>query len=370
MDVVKTKLSMRTKLLFIGLLFSSALAFSQETDSTVHKNRPSLTASADAYYRYNTNAPIGLYNNFTRFTASQNSFELGMASVTLSHAYKRVSAVIDVGFGRRAEELNYTDGDHPSLFAVKQAYMAYSPSERWRITVGKFFANTGYERVDAYQNEHYSLSYLFTYGPLFFTGLKTEVRLKGRTYLVAGIANPADFTTTASSTKTVIAAIRTSGKSGRLQAELNYNVYTGLATPRLLTPSYVLYKGSDQVNLTVRDSVSAQFTVGATGRFQSVDDGQGPSNRRYGGGALFLGYRPKQNLGFHLRTEYLVDNNALKIGGKIFETTLSGNIRIDDHLRFIPELRYDRGSIKIFQDGDLLGTNSTFSALAAAVYVF
>lgn len=352
------------------LAFSALKSFSQQSDSAPTGKWPSLTASADAYYRYNTNAPLGLYNNYTRFTASQNSFELGMASVTLSHAYKKVSAVVDVGFGRRAEELNYTDGDRPSLFAVKQLYMTYRPSERWAITLGKFFANTGYERVDAYQNEHYSTSYLFAYGPLFFTGFKTEVRLKGKTYFMFGMANPADFTTTTSPTKFGLAALRTASKSGRLQAELNYNVYTGLATPRLLTPRYILYKGYDQVNLTVRDSVSPHFTVGATGRFQSVDDGQGASNRRYGGGALFLGYRPTQNFGLHLRTEYLVDNNALKIGGKIFEATLSGNIRIDEHLRFIPELRYDRGSIKIFQNDDLLGTNRTFSALAAAVYVF
>ena len=51
----------------------------------------------------------GVTNNFTSFTNSQNSFELGMASVRLDHSIGKVSVVADLGFGKRAEDFSYND---------------------------------------------------------------------------------------------------------------------------------------------------------------------------------------------------------------------------------------------------------------------
>jgi hypothetical protein len=45
-------------------------------------------------------------NNYTSFTNSQNSFELGMASIKADYSIGKVDGVIDLGFGRRAEEFS------------------------------------------------------------------------------------------------------------------------------------------------------------------------------------------------------------------------------------------------------------------------
>ena len=85
----------------------------------IHKHRstkspwPTITGSLDAYYRYNfanakdptTGNPVT--NNYTSFTNSQNSFELGMASIQAAHSFGKASAFVDLGFGRRAEEFYY-----------------------------------------------------------------------------------------------------------------------------------------------------------------------------------------------------------------------------------------------------------------------
>ena len=68
-----------------------------------------LSGSADGYYRYNFMAPQGSTNNLTSFTNSQNSFELGMATLRADATADggKISATADLGFGRRSDEYSY-----------------------------------------------------------------------------------------------------------------------------------------------------------------------------------------------------------------------------------------------------------------------
>ena len=148
----------------IILMFLGTAAFSQ-TDSTEPEKSPwpTITGSVDAYYRYNfANAHDvdgqTLTNNYTSFTNSQNSFELGMASIRADHSFGKASATVDLGFGRRAEEFSYADPQYTSLFALKQAYVSYAISDKFKLTAGKWATHIGYELVDAYLNRNYSMS--------------------------------------------------------------------------------------------------------------------------------------------------------------------------------------------------------------------
>src|SRR5215471_9974569 len=83
------------------------ISFAQGGDSTKKaadtavKTPPpvTITGFVDVYYRYNFNAPQGKTDDYTSFTNSQSSFELGMASVRLDHSFGKVSATADLGFG-------------------------------------------------------------------------------------------------------------------------------------------------------------------------------------------------------------------------------------------------------------------------------
>ena len=89
--------------LVIIVLFNNA--FSQDSTKTL-----TISGSVDAYYRHNFDN--NGTNNYTSFTNSQNSFEIGMASIRADATALsgKVSATIDLGFGRRAEEFSYNDG--------------------------------------------------------------------------------------------------------------------------------------------------------------------------------------------------------------------------------------------------------------------
>src|SRR5690349_17721675 len=104
---------MLQKFFATGLVLSCfGTAYSQDSTTVAaaeEPSKPQISGFVDVYYRYNfANAKNvgdgGTTNNFTSFTNSQNSFELGMASVRVDHTMGKVSVVADIGFGKRAEE--------------------------------------------------------------------------------------------------------------------------------------------------------------------------------------------------------------------------------------------------------------------------
>ena len=66
-----------------------------------------------------------------------------MASIKADYTVGKVESVIDLGFGRRAEEFSYNDGNTDqgkngfvSLANIKQAYLSFAPSGKVKFTNG------------------------------------------------------------------------------------------------------------------------------------------------------------------------------------------------------------------------------------------
>lgn len=334
-------------------------------DSTKPAPAPAfkLSGSVDAYYRYNFENPqTPPYNNYTSFTNSQNSFELGMASLKAEHTIGKVGLVADLGFGRRAEEFSYNDTK--TMQVIKQAYITYSPSSHVKFTMGKWATHIGYELVDASANRNYSMSYMFTNGPFFHTGIRSDFTF-GKSGFMIGIANPSDYTTTTSTTKTLIAQFSTGTKDDKLKAYLNYQ---GYFAAKASMPSA---KSLNQLDLVVTGTVSPKFSIGYNGTIQFVSDDVDNKTKKWWGSALYLNYDPTAMFGLTWRNEYFGDQkDALKTGANIFASTLSANFKVDN-FRFIPELRLDHASRdNFFTKNDGTSTRGTVSFIMAAVYSF
>jgi hypothetical protein len=335
----------------IGFL---ALQSTEAQSDSTKKSVTTFTGSVDAYYRVNFNEPPGTgTNNLTSFTNSKNSFELGMASVKVDHSIGKVAATLDVGFGRRAQEFSYNDVN-TTLTAVKQAYVSFAASDKLKFTFGKWATHVGYELLDAYANRNYSMSYGFSYGPFFHTGLKADISLGGKSALMLGIANPTDYVSAPNSVKVVIAQFSTGSANDKLKAYLNFQGGTGLT----------------QFNLVVTGTLSNQLGIAYDGSLQSTKQATG--NSSWKSHALYLNYDPTKTFGLTLRQDYFDDrklNPLLSGANKIFATTLSGNVKVDN-LTIIPELRLDNAKGAVFSKGDGTGTKSTLSFILAAVYKF
>lgn len=348
------------KIIWLPVFIFSSLNFLYAQDSAkaaVFK----ISGSADFYYRFDFNDPKGVpYNNFTSFTQSQNSFELGMASVKVEHNMGKVGMMADLGFGKRAEEFSYNDTK--SSLAVKQLFITYAPSSKVKFTVGSFATHIGYELVDAYLNRNYSMSYMFSYGPFFHTGIKGEFALGNKITLMAGVTNPADLKGASTLPKMLIAQVATASGDDKLKAYFNYQGGKNNDSGRL-------YQGDVVLNY----ALAKKLSLGYNGTIQSrqlQNSGKWEKSKTWWGSALYVNADAKEWLAFTLRGEYFNDQkNVLGFNTDIFEATLSANFKIDN-LTIIPEMRFENSGRKIYaaQDGTIM--NNTGNFLVAAVYHF
>ncbi|MBD0277023.1 MAG: porin [Flavisolibacter sp.] len=334
-------------------------------DSSEAKPKPTITAAVDVYYRYNFSNPSKaskVYNNFTSFTNSHNSFELGMATVKAEHTIGKVGMVADLGFGKRAEEFSYNDEN--TRFIIKQLNVSYTPWNNVKFTAGSWATHVGYEVVDAYANRNYSMSYMFSKGPFFHTGLKTDITA-GKSGFMLGVANPTDLKSASFSSKFLI---------GQYSFSLNDNV-----------KAYLNYQGGKpngdarirQYDLVITNALSDHFSLGYNGTIANSwakKNGKFSDKKTWWGSALYLTTDPVTWFGLTLRTEYFKDENSITdvfssatSGGSVFASTLSANFRISN-LTIIPELRWDKASREIFLNHSGETKKGTATALVAAVY--
>jgi Putative beta-barrel porin-2, OmpL-like. bbp2 len=359
---------------FLAAVTAMALSSVQAQDST---KSLTISGSLDGYYRYNF---AGKQNNYTSFTNSQSSFELGMASLRADATAMsgKVGATVDLGFGRRAEEFSYNDGNDNvgsgsdkngflTLAAIKQAYITYAPSSKVKFTAGKFATHVGYELVDAPLNRNYSMSYMFTNGPFFHTGLKADITA-GPIGFMLGITNYTDQSTATTGAKNFIAQISGATKSGKLKVYLNYSGFGG--SDKGVNPSGL--KSLNQIDLVVLGTISSKFNVGYNGTVQSRKQitGSTTANGSWIGNALYLNIDPTDKVGITLRSELISDSKTIYYGTKsIFANTLSVNCKVGP-LVIIPELRYESANSNYYTKSNGGGTKSTASVLVAAVYKF
>ena len=338
-----------------------ATSFAQ--DST-QASSLTISGSADVYYKYDFGKTR--MNNFTSFTNSHNRIEPGMASVKFDHKTSRVNVVADLGFGKRATEFAYND--EGILAAVKQLYVSYSPSAAVKFTAGSWATHVGYELVDPQLNRNYSMSYMFTNGPFFHTGLKADLAF-GKSGLMIGVANPTDFKYVPDdvNNKKFLLAQYSFAASDLFKMYLNYVGGTGLDSSK-----------GNQFDVVLTSKLSDKFSLGFNGTVNSTqvwDGNKNLSGKSWWGSALYLNVDPTSTFGLTLRSEYFSDKNGLKLpmgpleGCKMFANTLSANFRIDNFI-IIPEFRIDNASEDIFTKANGTPTKTAGNFLLAAVYQF
>jgi hypothetical protein len=275
--------------------------------------------------------------------------------------------VLDFGFGKRAAEFSYNDP--AGINNIKQLYLYYQPKDWIKLTAGSWGTHVGYEVLDPQLNKNYSMSYLFTNGPFFHTGLKAEFFVKNHTFMV-GVANPTDykyFPVTGFNSKTAIAQYSVV-VNPKLSIYLNY--VGGKGTNKYL---------SNQLDLVLSSDVSEMVNIGFNGTVAIVDDrplkpASITTNVWYGE-AVYLKVAPKPWGAICLRAEHFGDPDQLKVlstataGGHVFEATLSANFKTHG-LTFIPEFRFDGSTQEIFTRKNGEPTKFAGSFLLAAIYNF
>lgn len=342
----------------LSTLFNTAMS----QDST--KGTLKVSGSVDAYYRFNPGADGASFkNNLTSFTNSNNTFQLGMASVKAEYTHGKVGVVADLGFGTRAEEFSYAD--EGTLQAVKQAYFYYSPSDKVKFTFGKFGTHVGYELLDPQLNKNYSMSYMFTNGPFSHTGVKADFTLGGGAGLMFGIANPIDVTAPEDGNTPKTILFQLSKVASNFSVFLNYAGYFGAKNQMPTASSF------NQVGLTAAYTVNDKFSLGYDGTIQMVKDEVADQSKSWWASALYANFTTSSSFGLTFRGEYFADKKyGIKTGANILAATLSGNYKVGGFI-LVPEIRLDNANAEIFsKNGVGDPTKTSVSALLAAIYSF
>ena len=326
------------------------------------KSKTVISGSVDVYYRYDFNKQTG--NNKTSFTNSQNSFELGAARVKIEHTTGKLDMVAELAFGKRAEEFSYNDAN--TLSAIRQLYVSYSPWKNIKFTAGDWATHFNNEIFEPDGNRNYSMSYMFTYGPFFHTGVKAEATF-GKHGFMLGVTNPNDYKSLNDAKKYVIAQYSYSPNEN-FKAYINY--FSG-------------QRPADSAKVAQLETILTQkFTnkfnmlyIGGIAFNKNQQLGKYEDSRNWWYSGLYFNYDPTSLFGLTLRTEYFNDAKQQNVfatipgGGSLFETALSANFKIDN-LTIIPELRFENASKEIYTKSNGDGTKTDGSFLIAAVYHF
>lgn len=339
---------MLKKILIASAICCTIVPSFAQKDST-KKSNTTFTAYVDGYFRGLLKNGDGSNNNYTSFTNSHNSFQLGMASIKIDQSFGKLIASVDLGAGKRADEFSYNDHDVKSH--IKQATLSYLVSDKLKLTAGKFSTHIGYELLDATSNRNYSMSYGFSYGPFFHTGIKADLSLGGKSALMIGVADPTDYSSFNKNPKYIIAQFSTASPNDKLKGYLNL-VHGDLTT---------------QYNLVLLASLSDKISAVFDGSINQQKMGNLFSN--WTSKAFYVNYDISEKFGLTIREDFFSDRNLNPIGiGSLNATTLSGKIKVKK-LTLIPEFRLDRGNTPLF-DTKSGYTSSASNFILAAIYAF
>jgi hypothetical protein len=209
------------------------------------------------------------------------------------------------------------------------------------------------------------MSYAFSYGPFFNTGVKAQYT-SGKFTAMLGITNPTDFKSAmdaGTNQKTYIGQLGYIGETG--SAYLNFT--SGSTNP-------VSSENKTQFDLVATKSISDSFGLGFNATYaQSKDDFDSTLDGEWFSLVGYANYSFKEDLSLAYRIEYFDAKDALNLGtlngSSVFGNTISLNYKVGN-LTIIPELRYDAASEDIFADSDALPTGGMFFALLATTYSF
>lgn len=346
----------KKNLLTTLLLGNLHIGFGQN-DSTKLPSPFTISWSVDAYFRNAFDIEKNNTNNYTSFTNSNKKLQLGMLSAKVDYTKGKFFATVDLGYGKRAEEFSYNDKG--LLANIKQAYIAYNFSDRLKLSAGKWGTHVGYELLDAPLNRNYSMSYGFSYGPFFHTGLKADFAINSKSGFMLGMANPTDNINGNSPNKVLIGqyinkffndntVLYINYQGGKTGYESNFNQWDLVLTNTL----------NDHLAINYDGTVFMAKVAGKKGIWKS--------------NAFYVHYDPTSKIGFTHRTEFFYDKNAISAGAfatDIFSNTLSMNYKINK-LTILPELRIENAKEPIYLNKTGDPTRKSASFILAAIYKF
>ena len=244
-------------------------------------------------------------------------------------------------------------------------YLNYAITPELTVTAGSWATHIGMELINPVDNRNYSMSYAFTNGPFFHTGLKANY-VADKFNFMLGVANPTDiksaFDSTIPDNKQILAQIGYTGE----KTSAYLNAVTGANNN-----VDAVGESSTTLGLTATHKLNDKFGLGLDAIYNTVKGNQdGDESASWYSLVGYVKYDPTDKIALTYRGEYMADGeDKVKVGANVFANTVTLGYKVGD-LTIMPELRYESASEDIFSDNEGMGKNSAFSFLMGATYRF
>ncbi|WP_066829952.1 porin [Rufibacter ruber] len=360
-----------------ALLASANIAIAQELPVEEAKGKFSLSGYADTYFQYNTNRPESGVNRGRIFDLKHNNFSLGLVQTAMTYTRGKATVVADLIFGPNADLANF--GNEGTARIIKQAYIAYDLTDKFKFTVGQYGTHIGYELIDAPLNYNYSLSYLFGNGPFYHTGAKLDYNPNAKIGFMLGLVNGWDCLNDLNDKKSVTAQVHLTPTDG-LGIYVNWiggDEYKSLSYFGETRGSYTSLfdvTASYQMSSSLKVGVNAAHGTFSSGASTESAEDPWSKDAVWKGGALYLNYDLSENIGVGVRGEYFSDPEGVRYSGplEVASYTLTGNIKLaDGNFLIKPEVRFDKAKDAFFEDSNGAFSKKSQTTFGAAfVYLF
>ena len=351
---------MKYLLAFIFFLVQTGLLFAQENSNEGEFNFKGFT---DVYYTYNFNQPESKNNTGRVFDWRHNSISVGMIQGQMNYRNGDTEIVGDLLFGPSGNVANYGNIVGGTGIVIKQAYIAHHFNDKLTMTVGQYGTHMGYEPVESTENVNYSVSYQFSYGPIYHTGIKFDYNLNENWSVLFGIVNGWDELLDVNDRKSITLQIGTTVIEG---AELYLNWIGG---DEYNSPAnFGSYRGSYSYlfDFVGKYNVSENFKIGINSGYGSFNTASRfltndphSHNGTWWAAAAYLQYFPSETLSIGFRAEHFEDEGNLRSTlGTMNGLTFTLGYNLSENFTVKPELRIDTSENKIFDTADGDGNTS------------
>ena len=325
-----------------------------------------LSGFVDTTYTYNFNAPQTNINTLRVFDTRANSFMINNAELVVEKPVVKESPAgfrVDLDFGTDAEVVGGVTtglGSTTDELDVQQMYAEYlAPiGNGLDVKVGRFVTMHGAEVIESKDNWNLSRSWLFGYAiPFTHTGIRAAYPWADWLSTTVGVSNGWDLVDDTNKGKTIeLSATITPCKASSVT--VNYMLGAEQAgnnnNQRSLLDLVASYQFTDALQAKVNFDYGLEDDAVAFAK-----------NASWTGVAGYLRYQVNDKFALAGRAEWLNDADGVRtalssgINGitgtdvKLYDYTLTGEYKLNEHLIARLEYRHDQASEHVFRAHDL-----------------
>lgn len=334
---------------------------------------------ASTAYNYNFNKPSTSRNALRTFDRDDNSFKFDVGElVLLKNASNKgdVGFRTDIAYGFSVPEVTKAragTGDVQTHdFDLQQAYVSYNAplGNGLRLDMGKFITNFGSEVIEGYDNWNYNYSHSFLFGlaiPFVHTGVRANYTVNDNLSFGAMVANGWDNETDNNRDKTVhVMAVITPTKN----FALTLNWMGGPEQNGDTSNWRNLYDAVATIGVTDTLTLSLNVDYGTEEKASAINAGQ---DADWWGFAGVIRHQCSKAFAVNLRGEYFKDEDgtrasALGAEEKLWEITVTPELRINNNLLIRAEYRHDKSNLNAFNDSGVAKNRQDTVALNALFF--